>query len=227
MYGVSASPAGFDRPHWRTASKRPGVTERRRFGIINNGRRRMTKVSLCRMVGLALAAALLVPPWGTPSAWGQSAQKAEKRGVAKKHPQKPAAPAAAIPSLYERVGGINNIAVLLDDVIERSYVSEVFRANPRIEEAHKRFPKAVYKFNATALACMVMGGPQKYTGRSVKEAHKDLQVTEMEWKELITIFRESMNGFKVPEKEQNEVIAILESTKGDVVVPAAKSASIK
>ena len=121
------------------------------------------------------------------------------------------------PSLYERVGGINNIAVLIDDVIERSYVDEVFRANPNIEEAHKRYPKAAYKFNATALACMVMGGPQKYTGRSMKDAHQHLLVNEKEWNELKVIFRDSMNSFKVPQKEQNEIIGIIESTKGDIL----------
>jgi hemoglobin len=121
------------------------------------------------------------------------------------------------PSLYERLGGLNNIAVLIDDVIERSYVDEVFKANPRIEEAHKRYPKAAYKFNATALACMVMGGPQKYTGRSMKDAHQHLLVTEKEWDELIVIFRDSMSNFKVPQKEQNEIIGIIESTKGDIL----------
>ena len=121
------------------------------------------------------------------------------------------------PSLYERVGGINNIAVLIDDVIERSYVDEVFRANPNIEEAHKRYPKAAYKFNATALACMVMGGPQKYTGRSMKDAHQHLLVNEKEWNELKVIFRDSMNSFKVPQKEQDEIIGIIESTKGDIL----------
>jgi hemoglobin len=122
------------------------------------------------------------------------------------------------PSLYERLGGVNNIAVLIDDVIERSYVDEVFKANPNIEEAHKRYPKAAYKFNATALACMVMGGPQKYTGRSLKDAHQHLLITEKEWNELKVIFRDSMNSFKVPLKEQDEIIGIIESTKGDVLV---------
>jgi len=121
------------------------------------------------------------------------------------------------PSLYERLGGLNNIAVLIDDVIERSYVDEVFKANPKIEEAHKRYPKAAYKFNATALACMIMGGPQKYTGRSLKDAHQHLMITENEWDELIKIFRDSMNSFKVPQKEQNEILGIIESTKGDVL----------
>lgn len=137
--------------------------------------------------------------------------------------QKPAAapPVQSTPTLYERVGGVNNIAVLVDDVIERSYEDPVFSANPYIHEAHKRFPKEVYKFNATALACQVMGGPQKYTGRTLKEAHQHLHITEKEWNALITIFRDSMNSFKVPQREQSEIIAILESTKGQVISAAS------
>ena len=134
--------------------------------------------------------------------------------------QKPAA--ATSPTLYERVGGINNIAVLVDDVIERSYVDPVFEANPRIHAAHQRFPKAVYKFNATALACQVFGGPQVYTGRSLKEAHQHLKVTEKEWQALMRIFNDSMTGFNVPAREKEEIFAILNSTKGDIVVPAAQ-----
>jgi len=159
----------------------------------------MKKESVYRKVCLALAAVLLVPLWVA------SASCAEQK------------PAPKGPSLYERVGGINNIAVLIDDVIERSYVNEVFKANPLIEEAHKRYPKAAYKYNATSLACMVMGGPQKYTGRSLKDAHQHLLVTEAEWQELIKIFKESMNSFNLPQKEQNEILGIIESTKGDVL----------
>ena len=131
-------------------------------------------------------------------------------------------PAPATPTLYERVGGINNIAILVDDVIERSYADPVFEANPRIHAAHQRFPKAVYKFNATALACQVMGGPQVYTGRSLKEAHRHLKVTEMEWQALMRIFNESMTSFNVPNREQEEIMAIINSTKGDIVVPTAQ-----
>lgn len=132
-----------------------------------------------------------------------------------------APPVQSTPSLYERVGGINNIAVLVDDVIDRSYADPVFSANPYIHEAHKRFPKAVYKFNATALACQAMGGPQKYTGRTLKEAHQHLHITEKEWTALITIFKDSMNSFKVPQREQNEIVAILEGSKGQVVSAAS------
>lgn len=166
----------------------------------------MKKERSCGMVFLALAAVLVVTMWV-----GSSAGADQK-------------PAPTGPSLYERLGGLNNIAVLIDDVIERSYVNPVFQANPRIEEAHKRFPKAAYKFNATALACMVMGGPQKYSGRSLKDAHQHLKVSENEWQELIKLFSESMNSFKVPEKEQSEIIGIIESTKGDIIAAPSKAA---
>lgn len=131
-------------------------------------------------------------------------------------------PEPSKPTLYERVGGVNNIAMLIDDVIERSYVDEVLSANPYIHEAHKRFPKAVYKFNATALACQGMGGPQIYTGRTLKEAHQHLHITEKEWNALKTIFRDSMNSFKVPRDLQSEVIELIESTKGEVISPASE-----
>ena len=166
----------------------------------------MKKESVYRKVCLALAAVLLIPLWVA------TASCAEQK------------PAPKGPSLYERIGGINMVAALVDDVVERSYVDEVFNANPRIVEAHKRFPKTTYKFNATALACMVMGGPQKYTGRSLKDAHQHLWVTEKEWTAFTAILHDSLDSFKIPQQEQDEFFAIIESTKGDVVVPSAKAA---
>ena len=142
-------------------------------------------------------------------------------GCSHQQTQKPEA-AAAKPTLYDRLGGARNIAMVVDDVIERSYVDPVFEANPRIREAHKHFPKPIYKFEATCLACQAFGGPKIYTGRSLKEAHWHLNITETEWQELIKIFRDSMTSFKVPAKEQGEVLAIIESTKGDIVHPAGE-----
>ena len=158
----------------------------------------------CRKARFAIAIVMLVMVFGTYV--GCTHQK----------------PVAETPTLYERLGGINNIALVVDDVIERSYVDPVFEANPRIHAAHQRFPKAVYKFNATALACQVFGGPQVYTGRSLKEAHQHLKVTEKEWQALMRIFNDSMTSFNVPAREKEEIFAILNSTKGDIVVSTAQ-----
>ena len=70
-------------------------------------------------------------------------------------------------SLYERLGGAYNIATVVDDFIERLLVNATLNANPAINEARKRVPKAGLKFHVTTLVCEVSGGPCKYTGRAM------------------------------------------------------------
>jgi hemoglobin len=125
--------------------------------------------------------------------------------------------------LYERLGGVYSIATVVDDFIERLLVNDILNANPAIKEARERVPKAGLKFSVTALVCQVTGGPQQYTGRSMKDAHKHLNITETEWQAMLADFRVTLGIFKVPEKEQGELISIVESTKKDIVVAAASS----
>ncbi len=122
--------------------------------------------------------------------------------------------------LYERLGGVYSIATVVDDFIERLLVNDTLNANPAIKEARDRVPRAGLKFRITALVCQVTGGPEKYTGRSMKESHAHLNITEKEWQAMVADFKKTLDKFQVPAKEQGELIAIVESTKGDIVVPA-------
>ncbi len=124
------------------------------------------------------------------------------------------------PSLYDRLGGVYNIATVVDDFIERLSVNEILNANPAIKEARERVPKAGLKFRVTALVCQATGGPENYTGRSMKEAHQHLNITEEEWQAMMADFKETLDKFQVPENEQNELFDIMESTKGDIVISA-------
>jgi len=124
-------------------------------------------------------------------------------------------------SLYDRLGGVYAIAVVVDDFLDRVVDDPVLNANPRIKEARDRVPKAGLKYRVTELVCQVTGGPCTYTGRSMKDSHAHLNITEKEWQALLHDFRQSLEKFKVPEKEQQELIAIVESTKKDIVVPAS------
>lgn len=121
-------------------------------------------------------------------------------------------------SLYERLGGVYAIATVVDDFIERLLVNDVLNSNPRIREARDRVPKAGLKFQVTALVCQATGGPQVYTGRSMKESHQHLNITEREWQALGNEFKTSLDKFRVPDREQKELFAIVESTKKDIVV---------
>jgi hemoglobin len=123
----------------------------------------------------------------------------------------------AQPSLYERLGGAYSIATVVDDFIERLLVNATLNANPAISEARKRVPKAGLKFHVTTLVCEVSGGPCKYTGRTMKESHQQLNITQAEWDAMVVDFKATLNKFKVPQQEQQELITIVGSTKNDIV----------
>jgi len=74
------------------------------------------------------------------------------------------------PSLYDRLGGVYSIATVMDDFIDRIMVDPRLNANPRVDEAHHRVPPAGFKYLVTEMVCWATGGPQKYTGRSMKES---------------------------------------------------------
>src|SRR5499426_2498578 len=120
-------------------------------------------------------------------------------------------------ALYDRLGGVYSIATVVDDFIERLLVNETLNANPVINEARARVPKAGLKFHVTALVCEVTGGPCKYSGRSMKDAHAHLNINEVQWQAMVTDFRKTLDSFKVPAKEQEELIAIVGGTKNDIV----------
>jgi hemoglobin len=72
------------------------------------------------------------------------------------------------------------------------------------------------------MVCQASGGPEKYTGRGMKESHQHLNITEKEWQAMLADFKKVLDKFKVPEQEQNELITIVESTKKDIVLVSAE-----
>lgn len=152
-----------------------------------------------RFLGAVLASIMFVAVVGFASLAGEQDKAAEKK------------------SLYDRLGGVYPIAVVVDDFIEGVLVNETLNANPAVKEARDRVPKAGFKFQVTALVCEVTGGPYKYHGRTMVDSHKHLGITEKEWEAMGTDFKKSLDKYKVPEAEQGELFAILETTKKDIV----------
>jgi hemoglobin len=121
------------------------------------------------------------------------------------------------PSLYERLGGVYSIATVVDDFIDRVMSDPRLNANPAVDEAHHRVPPAGFKYLATEMVCWAAGGPQRYTGRSMAESHRHLNITPQEWDAFMDDFQQTLDKFKVPAAEQAELRAIVESTYGDIV----------
>ncbi len=125
------------------------------------------------------------------------------------------------PSLYDRLGGVYSIATVVDDLIDRVMGDPRLNANPLVDEAHHRVPPAGFKYLVTEMVCWAAGGPQKYTGKSMAESHRDLKITGGEWTAFLDDFQQALDKFKVPAEEQAELKAIVNSTRSDIVVDAA------
>lgn len=129
--------------------------------------------------------------------------------------------AATTKTLYERLGGVYNIAAVVDDFIEQLYVNDTLNANPAIAGARSQLRKPGLKVQVTMLMCQVTGGPCKYIGQGMKEAHAHFRITEKEWDAMVADFKVTLDKFKVPAAEQQELITLVGSTKPDIVVGAA------
>lgn len=119
--------------------------------------------------------------------------------------------------LYERLGGLAPIAVVVSDFIDALVPDAVINANPAVNAARQHVPAAYLKYRLTALVCQATGSPCQYQGRAMKDSHAHLGITEPEWDRMVTIFKENLADHGVPAQETRELLDIVASTKGDIV----------
>ena len=120
-------------------------------------------------------------------------------------------------SLYERLGGVYSIAAVVDDFIDRIMVDPRLNVNPRVDEAHHRVTPQGFKYLVTEMVCWATGGPQQYSGKSMSDSHAHLMITAEEWEAFLDDFKQTLRKFHVPQQEQDELKAIVESTRADIV----------
>jgi hemoglobin len=125
-------------------------------------------------------------------------------------------------TLYDRLGGIYNIATVVDDFIDRIMVDPRLNANPRVDEAHHRVAPAGFKYLVTEMVGEASGGLQHYSGRSMEESHRDLMITPHEWQAFLDDLHQTLEKFNVPQPEQAELVALVESTREAIVISPAQ-----
>ena len=122
-----------------------------------------------------------------------------------------------VPSLYDRLGGVYNIATVIDDLIDRVMTDPRLNKNPAVDEAHHRVSPAGFKFLVTEMVCWAGGGPQQYSGRPMGDSHRHLAITEDEWAAFMDDLHLTVAKFQVPPAEETELVAIVESTRESIV----------
>ncbi|KZE34481.1 hemoglobin [Crenobacter luteus] len=119
--------------------------------------------------------------------------------------------------LFERLGGLRGITVVVDDFVDRLAKNRTIRANRAVKDSLDRSGAPYLKFQVAQMVCEVTGGPCRYTGRTMKESHAHLGIVEKEWAAMAKDFKASLDRFKVPAAEQRELFDIVGTTKADIV----------
>jgi len=119
--------------------------------------------------------------------------------------------------LYERLGGLKGITLVVDDFINRLVANRTLNLNPAIKAGRISSPAPYLKFQVSQMVCEVTGGPCKYTGKPMKDSHTHLNISEREWDVMAGEFKKSLDKFKVPAGEQKELFGIVGKTKSDIV----------
>lgn len=121
------------------------------------------------------------------------------------------APAAPAKSLYERLGGQPAVSAVVDDFAGRVL------ADTRINAKFARSDPARLVANLKDFVCSATGGPCQYKGLSMPASHRGMGVTEGEFGALVEDLVASLDHFKVPAAEKNELLAALGPLKSAIV----------
>lgn len=117
-------------------------------------------------------------------------------------------------SLYDRLGGYNAVAAVVDDFVGRLIADKQFE---RFFAGHSTDSKKRIRQHIVDQLCAAAGGPCIYTGRTMKDSHMGLNISEADWDAAAKHLVASLDKFKVPEPEKKELLAFVTSLKADIV----------
>ncbi len=118
------------------------------------------------------------------------------------------------PSLYQRLGGYDAIAAVTDDFIGR------LLQDPSLSRFFTGFStdsKQRIRQHVVDQLCQATGGPCVYKGRDMKTTHTGIGISEAEWTTSVGHLVATLDKFKVPQKEKDELLALVSTLKADIV----------
>ena len=131
-------------------------------------------------------------------------------------------------SLYERLGGVFAIAAVVDHFSDAVVLNPIVgqeSENSQLREWHTNNlgRRPGLKFMRTLWVCNVSGGPYQYTATKpgttplgLEEAHRELRISPAEFDEVAAELGRTLDFFKVPQREKDEVLAAFAAHKDEV-----------
>lgn len=119
-------------------------------------------------------------------------------------------------TLYQRVGGYDAIAAVVDDFLGR------LASDPQLGKffvGHSTESLQRIRQLVVEQLCAATGGPCYYTGRSMKESHQGMKISQADWDTAVKHLHATFDKFKVPAKEREELLGAVGGLRADIVEP--------
>jgi hemoglobin len=120
-------------------------------------------------------------------------------------------PAAPKGSLYERLGGHKGIKLVVNKAVDR------ISADKRVNEFFKGFDIEIIREHFVQLLCVASGGPCSYEGRSMKDSHQGLHITNAAFDAVLEDIGFTMRDCRLGAREQDDVFKILNGLRTQIV----------
>ncbi len=115
-------------------------------------------------------------------------------------------------SLYERLGGADGIAALVDDIVENHF------NNPAVQTRYihlREDPEQLARVRQHTINFLSAGsgGPEEYTGRDMETTHRGMNISEAEFMAVLDDILAAMDKHNYDEQTRKDVLAISYSLK--------------
>ncbi len=175
-----------------------------------------------------LLLALVGLPLGVVAACGSPKPPEEPETVASQAPEPPPAPPAPPPpSLYERLGKKDALQGIVEELMGNGQadnrISKLFDRDKKDKDRGKQLQARM-----VGELCVLAGGGDEcgYDGKSMKDAHKGMNITQTQWDAFMEDLAIAMKTRNVDDALSKELASKLEEqTKADILGAAPASSA--
>jgi len=110
------------------------------------------------------------------------------------------------------------LARLADALMDAWMADPALNANTKVAKWHESQQKYGFKFLVTQIMGYLTGGPQRYTGRPMDEAHKHLAISSDQWTAFMTDASTVFRRFNLDDATKLELCGILSTYRSACVL---------
>jgi hemoglobin len=160
---------------------------------------------------------------------GSGEGSAEKKQKAEPETGKPAQAEKKL-SLFDRLGGEKGLTAIVDDFTPRVLQDPrvnwqrkgikrggLFHRGPAVTWQATQTNVVRLKLHMVQFLALATGGPAKYEGKEMKLTHQGMQISNPEFDAAVGDLKASLDKLKISNQEQKELLAIVESTRPQIV----------